>query len=126
MYAKTIIVGRLGKDPETRNLENGNTVASFSVATSEAYKNKDGERVEDTEWYNVQMWGKLADIAGKYLSKGSLVVIEGKLKTRSWEKDGDTRYATELVAKELKMLGGDTNKVNKPKKENADRDDLPF
>lgn len=103
---KVIIVGRLGKDPEVRHLESGAAVANFSVATSEVYKDRNtGERKEQTEWHNVVLWRGLADIAEKYLTKGDMVYIEGKLRTRSWEKDGVTRYTTEIVGDNMTMLG---------------------
>lgn len=101
-----ILVGRLGKEPEVRNLESGAVVANFSVATSESYKDRvTGERKEVTEWHNVVLWRGLAEIAQKYLHKGDLVYIEGKLRTRSWEKEGVTRYTTEVVADNMTMLG---------------------
>jgi single-strand DNA-binding protein len=104
---KVILVGRLGKDPECRTLENGAMVASFSVATSESWKDKNtGEKKEVTDWHNVVMWRGLAEIAQKYLKKGAMVYIEGKMKTRSWEKDGITRYTTEVLADNMTMLGG--------------------
>jgi len=103
---KVILVGRLGKDPEVRNLDNGATVANFTVATSESYKDRTtGEKKEVTEWHNIVLWRGLAEIAQKYLHKGDLVYIEGKLRTRSWEKDGVTRYTTEVVADNMTMLG---------------------
>jgi len=103
---KVIILGRLGKDPEVRHLENGTPVASFSVATSESYKDKNsGEKVEKTEWHNIVLWRGLAEVAEKYLHKGDQVYIEGKLQTRTWEKDGVTRYSTEIVGREMTMLG---------------------
>ncbi len=102
---KVIIVGRLGKDPEVRHLESGASVANFSVATSETYKDRNtGEKREQTEWHNVVLWRGLADIAEKYLHKGDMVYIEGKLRTRSWEKDGVTRYTTEIVGDNMNML----------------------
>lgn len=102
---KVIIVGRLGKDPEVRHLENGASVANFSVATSEVYKDRNtGERKEQTEWHNVVLWRGLAEVAEKYLTKGDMVYIEGKLRTRSWEKDGVTRYTTEIVGDNMTML----------------------
>lgn len=102
---KVILVGRLGKDPEVRNLENGATVANFTMATSETYKDRTtGERKEVTEWHNVVLWRGLADIAAKYLHKGDMVYIEGKLRTRSWEKEGVTRYTTEIVGDNMTML----------------------
>lgn len=100
-----ILVGRLGKDPEVRHLENGATVANFSMATSETYKDKTtGERKEITEWHNIVLWRGLADVASKYLHKGDMVYIEGKLRTRSWEKDNITRYSTEVVGDNMTML----------------------
>ncbi len=103
---KVILVGNLGKDPEVRNLENGASVANFSMATTETYKDKTtGERKEITEWHNIVLWRGLADIASKYLHKGDQVYIEGKLRTRSWEKEGVTRYITEIVGDNLTLLG---------------------
>ncbi|MDH4298079.1 MAG: single-stranded DNA-binding protein [Cyclobacteriaceae bacterium] len=102
---KAILVGRLGKDPEVRNLENGATVANFTLATSESYKDRTtGEKKEVTEWHNIVVWRSLAEIAQKYLHKGDMVYIEGKLRTRSWEKEGVTRYTTEVVADNMTML----------------------
>jgi single-strand DNA-binding protein len=117
---KVILVGRLGKDPEVRNLENGVTVANFSLATSESYKDKTtGDKKEVTEWHNISLWRGLADIAAKYLHKGDLVYIEGKLRTRSWEKEGVTRYTTEIIGDNMTMLsskpgGGGGNSEYKP------------
>src|SRR5687767_7229347 len=103
---KVILVGRLGKDPEVRNLENGVSVANFTMATSESYKDKTtGEKKEVTEWHNIVLWRCLAEISQKYLHKGDLVYIEGKLRTRSWEKEGVTRYTTEIIADNMTMLG---------------------
>lgn len=103
---KVILVGNLGKDPEVRHLENGAAVANFPIATSETYKDKNGDRQEITEWHNIVLWRGLAEIAEKYLRKGNQVYIEGKLKTRSWQdKDGNTRYTTEVVGDNMTMLG---------------------
>ena len=103
---KVILVGNLGKDPEVRHLENGTPVASFSLATSESYKDRTtGERKTNTEWHNVVLWRGLAEVAEKYLHKGDQVYIEGKLQTRSWEKDGVTRYSTDIVGSNMTMLG---------------------
>lgn len=103
---KVILVGRLGKDPEVRNLDNGVSVANFTMATSESYKDRTtGEKKEVTEWHNIVLWRGLAEISQRYLHKGDLVYIEGKLRTRSWEKDGVTRYTTEVVADNMTMLG---------------------
>jgi single-strand DNA-binding protein len=102
---KVILVGHLGKDPEVRHLEGGVSVASFPLATSETY-NKDGRKIEQTEWHNIVMWRGLADVASKYLQKGKLVYIEGKLRTRSFEdKEGHKKYTTEIVAENFTMLG---------------------
>jgi len=107
---KVILVGRLGKDPEVRHLENGATVANFSMATSETYKDRNtGEKRETTEWHNVVLWRGLAEVVEKYVKKGDMIYIEGKLKTRSWEKDGVTRYTTEVVGDNMTMLGGGNN-----------------
>ena len=104
---KVILIGRLGKDPELRHLENGVTVANFSLATSETYKDRQtGERREQIEWHNVVLWRGLAEVAEKYVKKGDMIYVEGKLRTRSWEKDGVTRYTTEVVGDSMTMLGG--------------------
>tara|TARA_R110000824_G_scaffold246865_1_gene436012 strand:+ start:718 stop:1155 length:438 start_codon:yes stop_codon:yes gene_type:complete len=105
---KAIVLGNLGKDPEIRYAANGNAIASFSIATSESWKDKNsGEKVEKTEWHRISAFGKLAEIIGEYLKKGSQVYIEGKIQTRKWQgKDGSDRYTTEIVASEMQMLGG--------------------
>lgn len=103
---KVIIVGNLGRDPEIRYTPDGTAVANFSVATSEEWKDKaSGERREKTEWHRIVAFRRLGEICGEYLSKGKQVYIEGKLQTRSWEKDGVTRYTTEIVANQMQMLG---------------------
>ncbi|EEI91388.1 single-strand binding family protein [Sphingobacterium spiritivorum ATCC 33300] len=102
---KVILVGHLGKDPEIRYLEGNVSVASFPLATSETF-NKDGRKVEQTEWHNIVMWRGLADVAAKYLNKGRLVYIEGRLRTRTYEdKEGIRRYTTEVVAENFTLLG---------------------
>ncbi len=101
---KVILIGNLGKDPECKVLESGNMVANLSVATSESYTDKDGNKVETTEWHNCTAWGKQAEIIEKYLKKGSKIFIEGKIKTRTYEKDGQTRYATDIQIKEFQFL----------------------
>lgn len=104
---KAIIVGHLGKDPEVRYLPSGEAVANFSVATSSKYKNKSGEVVEETEWHRCSVFGKLAEICEQYLLKGSLVYIEGRLKTRKWTDTANVeRYSTEINVREMTMLGG--------------------
>jgi single-strand DNA-binding protein len=133
---KVILVGHLGKDPEIRHLEGGVAVASFPLATSETF-NKDGKKVEQTEWHNIVMWRGLADVAAKYLQKGKLVYIEGKLRTRSFEdKEGIKKYTTEVVAENFTMLGrksdfeGENSKQLKPTDTGTgyseDGEDLPF
>ena len=103
---KVILIGNLGKDPEVRYLDSGVAVANFSLATTESYKNKEGERISQTEWHNVVLWRGLAEITEKYLKKGNSVYIEGKIKNRKWEdKDGNTRYTTEILADNMTMLG---------------------
>lgn len=145
---KVILVGNLGKDPEVRHLENGAAVANFSIATTESYKDKSGNRQDQTEWHNIVLWRGLAQIAEKYLKKGSQIYVEGKLRTRSWQdKDGNTRYTTEIVGDQMTMLGGrsnsnggqtpspsidsepaaaSTNKGNANLEGDDDADDLPF
>src|SRR6201747_1665722 len=109
---KVILVGHLGKDPEIRHLEGGVAVASFPLATSESF-NKDGRKVEQTEWHNIVMWRGLADVAAKFLQKGKLVYIEGKLRTRSFEdKEGIKKYTTEVVAENFTLLGRRTDFEN--------------
>lgn len=105
---KVILVGNLGKDPDTRYMPSGSAVTNFSIATSESWKDKQtGEQKDRTEWHNISMFGRLAEIAAEYLRKGSQVYIEGKLRTRKWQdKSGNDRYTTEVVADEMQMLGG--------------------
>ena len=130
---KVILVGNLGKDPEIRTIDGGDKVANFTLATSETYKNKEGQKITNTEWHNIVLWRGLADIAELFLGKGSQVYIEGKIKTRSWDdKDGNKRYTTEIVGDKMTMLG------KKPEVENGNEvvadvvakpevaDDLPF
>ena len=140
---KVILVGNLGRDPEVRHLEGGAVVAKFPLATSESYKTKDGQRVDQTEWHNIVMWRGLAESAEKYLRKGTLVYLEGKIRTRSWDdKEGNKRFATEIIADTMTMLGGKRsddsghtgNAENKNTAEegpsvdlpNSTGDDLPF
>ena len=137
-----ILVGRLGKDPEARTLESGAMVVNFTLATSEVYKDKvTGERKEITDWHNVVLWRGLAETASKYLHKGDQVYIEGKMRTRSWEKDNITRYTTEVIGDNMTLLGSKqgsggsyerpaqqasvSNEDFKPNLDNA-TDDLPF
>jgi single-strand DNA-binding protein len=119
---KVILIGRLGKDPEVRQITSGDKVANFSIATTENYKDKEGNKVENTEWVNIVLWKGLAGVAESYLKKGSLVYIEGKLTTRSWEKDGTKHYTTEVVGNNMQMLGGKTESADLP----FAKDDLPY
>jgi single-strand DNA-binding protein len=103
---KVIIVGRLGADPEMKTISAGSTVTRLNVATSESWTGKDGQKQERTEWHRITVWGKLAEICGKHLSKGRQVYVEGKLQTRNWEdQQGQKRYATEIVATTVQFLG---------------------
>jgi len=104
---KVILVGRLGRDPETRYTGGGQAVANFSVATDESYKDKNGERQKRTEWHKIVVWGKQAEIAQQYLKKGSLLFIEGRIQSREWQdKEGQKRTSFEIVANNFRMLGG--------------------
>lgn len=126
---KVMLIGNLGKDPEVRYLDNGVAVANFSLATTESYKNKEGERVSQTEWHNIVLWRGLAEVAEKYLRKGGSVYIEGKIKTRKWEdKDGNTRYSTEILADNMTMLGGKpaSEDTTENDSQSDPKDDLPF
>ena len=126
---KVILIGHLGKDPEVRYLDSGVAVAHFSLATTEHYKNKEGERVSQTEWHNVVLWRGLAEVAEKWLKKGSSGYIEGKIRTRKWEdKEGNTRYSTEILGDNMTMLGGKPSSEGAPvtTQEQDSKDDLPF
>lgn len=102
---KVIIVGRLGQDPEMKAVGQGSTVTRLNVATSENWMGKDGQKQERTEWHRIVVWGKLAEICGKYLAKGRQVYVEGRLQTRSWEDNGQKKYSTEIVASTVQFLG---------------------
>jgi len=103
---KAILIGRLGKDPETRYMTSGEAVTNVSLATSENYKDKSGEKQERTEWHNLVFYRRLAEIAGEYLKKGSMIYVEGRIQTRKWQdKEGKDRYTTEIVVNEMTMLG---------------------
>lgn len=116
---KAILIGNLGKDPETRFTPSGKAVCSFSIATSEKWKDKStGEMVDKVEWHNITTFDKLADICNQHLKKGSSVYIEGRITTEKWQdKEGKDRYTTKIVANEMKMLGGLRDKTNPPDKE---------
>lgn len=107
MLNKVILIGRLGKDPETRYMPNGDAVCNFSVATSESWKDQSGQRVERTEWHNITIYRRLAEITGQYLKKGSQVYLEGKIQSRKYtDKNGVERTAYDIIVNEMKMLGG--------------------
>jgi len=141
---KVILIGNVGKDPEIRHLDSGVAVANFTLATSESYNAKNGERVTNTEWHNIVMWRGLADVVEKYVKKGSKLFIEGKITSRQYEKDGQTKYFTEIVANNMVMLdskgstgnsGNTTTTTTTETKPTVDKpavddtggeDDLPF
>ncbi len=132
---KVILIGHLGRDPEVKTLESGSRVASFSIATTESYKDREGNRKDQTEWHNVSLWGGLADVAEKYLKKGNQIYLEGRIRTRSYEDSGVKKFFTEIIGNNMTMLGGRRDDAgdnissggaieNPP---NADPgDDLPF
>lgn len=129
---KVLLIGHLGRDPETRFTGDGGAICNVSIATTESWKDKGGAKQEKTEWHRVAFFGKLAEVAGEYLKKGSLVYVEGKLQTRKWQdKDGQDKYTTEIVAQAMQMLGGKPQgegKAIKPDSGRAEdiKDDLPF
>jgi single-strand DNA-binding protein len=138
MINKAILIGRLGRDPEVRVTPEGTMVTSFTLATDEQWKDKNGEKVQRTEWHRIVTWGKLADICGQYLVKGKLVYIEGRIQTRSWEdKEGMKRSTTEIIASDMKMLDSkgqskvdgpayEANAANQANDPNGPIDDVPF
>ncbi len=143
MLNKVMLIGNLGKDPEIRYTQSGAAVATFNVATTENWKDKDGQKQESTEWHRVVAWAKLAETCGEYLHKGSKVYIEGKLQTRKWQdQNGNDKFTTEIVAREMKMLsprggagddsygagGGEHNYQEPPAgmMGGGSRDDVPF
>ncbi|MCK5171699.1 MAG: single-stranded DNA-binding protein [Bacteroidales bacterium] len=136
---KVILIGNVGQHPEFRHLDSGVAVTTFPLATSESYKNKEGQKVTNTEWHNVVLWRGLAEVAEKYVKKGNPLYIEGKIRTRSWDdKDGNKRYTTEIVADNMQMLGSKQSSEEEASSapENAaavdieniptEGDDLPF
>jgi single-strand DNA-binding protein len=125
---KVMVIGHLGRDPELRYTPSGRPVASFSVATSRTWTSSEGERREETEWFNVVAWGNLAEICKSHLSKGQQVYIEGRLQTRGWEDDNGTRhYRTELVANEMILLGDrQSSSQDIAEGERADDNEFPF
>jgi single-strand DNA-binding protein len=133
---RVILLGNVGKDPEVKYFEGGSVKASFSIATSESYKDKQGNKVDSTEWHNIIMWGKLAEIAEKYVRKGKQLYIEGKIKTRSYGEGDAKKYITEIFADNMTMLGGGRSEGGSqlssgmettiPAATNSPTDDLPF
>lgn len=134
MLNKVQLIGRTGKDPEVKHLDSGSTVASFTLATSEKFKDKSDEVKEKTEWHNCQAWGKLAEIIEKYLTKGKLIFVEGKIQYREYEnKDGQKVRTTEIVLSDMKMLekreatqAQSEPQNNQPTTDQPETDDLPF
>jgi single-strand DNA-binding protein len=127
MYSvnKVSLLGRVGKDPETRQTGAANSVCNFSIATTEKYKDKSGEVKENTEWHNIVVWGKPAEIIQKYVKKGDLIYIEGKLQTRKWEdKEGNTRYSTEINAQEFMLMPN--NRANGEVEKTTTAKDAPY
>lgn len=140
MVNKVILLGNLGKDPVVKRLESGTTVANFSIATSETWKDKDGNKQEKTEWHNIVIFGKLAEVVEKYVKKGSKIYIEGKISYETYEKEGEKKYATKIIADSMTMLGGGNStegraepKASEPTQgeqevptTEGDEEDLPF
>lgn len=134
---KVILIGNLGKDPETKYMSSGDAVTNITLATTESWKDKNGEKQQKTEWNRVTFYRKLAEIAGQYLKKGSPVYVEGKLETRKWtDKNGVDRYTTEIIATDMKMLGGKPSDAQETRQANKQQntgtgfddmeDDIPF
>ena len=132
---KVILVGYVGKDPEVKYLEGGVAVARFSFATTESYKNKEGQKIEQTEWHNIVLWRGLAEVAEKYVKKGKLLYLEGRIRTRQYGEENNKKYFTEIVADNMTMLGGAKNETNgavashapaETVPSNVPEDDLPF
>lgn len=141
MVNKVVLIGNTGQDPEVRHLDSGISVANFNLATNETYKDKSGEKVTQTEWHRIVLWRGLAEVAEKFVKKGELLYIEGRLRTRSWDdKDGNKRYTTEVFADVMKMLGKKSDQTqassadeyaesSAPESSDAaggENDDLPF
>lgn len=111
---KVILIGNVGQDPEVRRFENGDSVANFSLATSEKYKNRNGEKVEDTEWHNIVMRGKVVEVVEKHVTKGMKLYVEGKKKTRMYEKDGEKRYVVEIVCWDMTFVDSKVQQSSNP------------
>ena len=119
------LIGRLGKDPEVRYTGSGKAVANFSIATEEKWKNQSGEPQIKTEWHRCVAWGKLAEIIQQYVKKGNLIFVQGRIETRSWEKDGVKRYSTEIVVDKMQMLGSKNDNAGRPEAPAHDDFDAP-
>lgn len=133
MLNKVELIGNLGSDPEIKFLNDGTQIANFSLATSESYKDKGGNKVTNTEWHKITLFKTQAEIAGKYLKKGSKIYLEGKIKTESWDKDGVKHFATKIIGNSFLMLdskpaqqGGETKAQETEVNSSNDVDDLPF
>lgn len=124
-----ILVGHVGRDPEVKYLEGGIALAKFSLATTEYYKNKEGKKIEQTEWHNIVMWRQLAELAEKYVRKGSLLYLEGKLRHRSYGEENNKKYYTEVLVETMNFMGGprvDDQKATEALPETMPVDNLPF
>jgi single-strand DNA-binding protein len=118
MVNKVILVGQLGRDPETKYTQSGQAVCNFTIATDESYKNRSGDKVDKVEWHRIVIWGKLAEVAQQYLKKGQLVYLEGKIQTRNYDdRNGAKKQTTEIVVFTMKMLGGGQNHAAEPEQE---------
>ena len=130
MVNKLTLIGRVGNAPEIKTLDNGSKVAKFSLATTEKYKDKNGDKIENTEWHNLVFWRNLVDVVEMFVEKGMLLHIEGKIRYRSYEKNGVKQYFTEIEGRELNMLSSKEKKEEKPKEQEKEppeeADDLPF
>jgi len=137
MVNKVILIGNLGRDPEVRSTPSGQPVANFSLATNRRWKDRDGNRQEQTEWHNIVCWGRQAEVAGQYLTKGKRIYVEGRLQTRSWDdkQSGEKKYRTEIVCENFQMLGGrgeegggssSGGEYSGPSDSGPEDDDIPF
>jgi single-strand DNA-binding protein len=134
MLNKVMVIGHLGRDAELKFTTNGDAVCNFSVATTEKWNDRNGEKQEKTEWHRIVLWGKVAESLSEYLVKGKMVYVEGKLETRQWEKDGQKHYTTEIKAYQIRLLGGSGSRSESssgsagtaPRSAEPSDDDIPF
>ena len=137
MVNKVFLIGNLGRDPEVRTTPSGQPVATFSLATNRRWRDRDGNRQEQTEWHNIVCWGRQAEVAGRYLTKGRQIFVEGRIQTRSWDdkQTGEKKYMTEIICDNFQMLGqrgdfesqrGDDAPFPSPPADSAEDDDIPF